>query len=660
MRVIKQVLNVVLIVSIVLGLLSGCGKKEQNDVVGAEEAIAEVEMATEESSVDETVAEEDAIEELPDKEEADIEEVVEENDSEKVSSSKGNVSSFVENESGLSLNEIQLNSIAMLNYLTVLSQEIANSTEGRLFYEEAYSRLINNTLPSIVDWRTEAEIDDLLDTIESFRMLDVKRERLQFIYEHNKAQAIRSAIPNPMSILNGMTANDPLKSIVAILYGAVDAYTSYAAYNEQIDMEFLQQGWELDDEEAKELSVLRRDAFAYMIDIVRDYDLPGDLALNENSVADFVEWENVSNVVSRISFFESNKEVYKAFGPYWLVLGKSYYENEEYEKCLQAFEEYEKIDSRILRKNYQYAEVLPFAILSAKEVYKTDSGKYIDLIGDYCQRIIDNSDYDDWSTKYFVALTYIDLYEKSQDKQYLEKAYQLAFDNIISLVREQKNLNANWLNDVVERSIDEDASKEEKEEVKKYNKMLHEERKIALPPISEPLVLNCSLLFGLAEEISITEEEKTKVEGVLHENGEAIFLNSVLNSAFSFNTTNGYPTLEEAEVSFDGKTLSLPACFLSDDSTISLTVRGDETICCGDWIIKEVDREKRENDSEYIATYTSNTVKDIEFEDGMVITFHILPVEGLDMFGFDVTFIVEKAGWLVDWNPIKVTNFERI
>ena len=42
----------------------------------------------------------------------------------------------------------QRNAIAMLNYITVLTQDINASKNSRLYMEEAYSSLINNTYPN--------------------------------------------------------------------------------------------------------------------------------------------------------------------------------------------------------------------------------------------------------------------------------------------------------------------------------------------------------------------------------------------------------------------------------------------------------------------------------------------------------------------------------
>ena len=94
----------------------------------------------------------------------------------------------------------QRNAINMLNYLRALAQEIRASSNSRLFLEECYSTLLNNTHPNAVDQATLDEVMSLLDTLEKYRMIAVKRERLQYIYEQNKAQAIRDAVPNPMEI----------------------------------------------------------------------------------------------------------------------------------------------------------------------------------------------------------------------------------------------------------------------------------------------------------------------------------------------------------------------------------------------------------------------------------------------------------------------------
>ena len=74
--------------------------------------------------------------------------------------------------------------------------------------EEAYASIINNIKPDRINEGTQARLESLLDIIERYRMIDVKRERLQYLYERNQAKAIKSALPNPISLLNVVASGD--------------------------------------------------------------------------------------------------------------------------------------------------------------------------------------------------------------------------------------------------------------------------------------------------------------------------------------------------------------------------------------------------------------------------------------------------------------------
>lgn len=104
-----------------------------------------------------------------------------------------------------------------------------------------------------------------------------------------------------------------------------------------------------------------------MVNMVRENNLPGDYSLNEESVQAFVSWKNNTNLVRKIAWLETNQSVYSQFGPYWLTMARCYYDSGEYEKCLESVDQYESIATRIFRKDTDYAEILPIAILSGKK-----------------------------------------------------------------------------------------------------------------------------------------------------------------------------------------------------------------------------------------------------------------------------------------------------
>lgn len=82
-----------------------------------------------------------------------------------VSKESENMESEMPKETEYELTDTQRNSMNMLNYLTVLTQEINSSKNSKLYLEEAYSSIVTNTLPEAVDDRTLGELGVLLDTL---------------------------------------------------------------------------------------------------------------------------------------------------------------------------------------------------------------------------------------------------------------------------------------------------------------------------------------------------------------------------------------------------------------------------------------------------------------------------------------------------------------
>lgn len=485
------------------------------------------------------------------------------------------------------LNEAQKNSIAMLNYLATLSQEINFSKNSRMFLEEAYASLINNTNPDKVNELTESHLSSLLDIVEKYRLINVKRERLQYIYEQNKAMAMKEAVPNPVAVLGATSSLDLKRLAGSFLYMAVDSVSSYKSYNKELENEFLQDGWALDDEEAANLHDSRKRAFIFMIEIVREENLPGELALSESAVEEFVKWKNEENVNQRLQFLESEKNTYKSFGNYWLELAECYYEKGNYNKCLESIAKYEELQSEIFRKDYYLAQIVPKVIVAASET--CSETEYISVAEKYLNTLLENTESTDWSLRYFAAQTYLDLYVKTNDIQCLSKAYDIALNNVNHLVKEQENLNSTYLADVEQVAIPDDATKTEKKQIKAYNKSLKESRKTELPALYEPLVINCNLLFALANELEVSSADKDRIEGIL----EGVFLVETYADRYSFDSSWEIPT-----VKFDKTEITLPATLYSATSTLKVTVtKGGKTNVYEDWVVKKVDRDGKNANS---------------------------------------------------------------
>ena len=543
------------------------------------------------------------------------------------------------------LSDEQRNSIGMLNFLTMLTQEINASRNSRLFLEEAYSSLVNNTYPNAVDQETEFRLDEILEELKNYRLNAVKRERLQFIYERNKAQAIRAAVPNPLGLLSSVRSFNWPQLIASVAYMAVDSITSYQNASSQAELQYLQDGWELDDKEYETLHKLRSRAFTYMIEMVNSNNLPGDLALNEKSVEYFVSWKTEENVVRRIQLLEANRNVYEGFGPYWLTLADSYYTNKKYQECIDAVTEYENLSTRIFRQDFDLAKTLPAALLSAMEVL--DGEEYNKTAAHYLSLIEANAAFDDWALRYFAAQGYIDLYQRTNDSAYLWKAYDLVLNSVTLMVSEQRELNAGYLADVQKINTPADASEAKKKEIEQLNKQAEEERKTAIIPISEPMVLNCDLLFSIADILGISPEAQVKIESIIHHNGQPLFLVPAIDNRYWF-VKKAALSAAEMEANYENGTFTLPIQCITDTSIIRLNVvSGAKSTEISDWTLNSVTRKEKDNLAQFKAVFRSATAADkYQFKAGDQLVFTIIPTGNEQDGKYEFIFVAEER---TDW-----------
>lgn len=624
----KRIISVILVFTTLLGLLCSCSKTN--------ESLTEIEYSTVDSDV--------SVNELT----SDFSEsTVVEPESESVTEKTTELEVYVENPAD--------NAINVLNYLVLLSQEIYQYRKNRLFLEEAYNTILNRINPAAIknDDGTLDEFNDMLDTIESFRMNNVKRERLDYLYEINQAQAFKQAIPSPLSILNVVQSKNTLEMALSAIYLVVDSVSSYSAYKQEGDLQYLKDGWQLDDEEAKDIHELRKSSFNYRVNIVNDYDLNGDTTINENDFDNFVKFKNNKNDDSRIVFFESTKNIYEKIGEYWIVLAESYYNVGKYKECLEAVKEYEKLNIKIFLKDYDYAKILPKAICAAKGLYK--GKQYVKVVNDYAQKILDNCEYQDWALRYFVAQTYIDLYSQTKNNIYLEKAYSISKENVNYYISEQKKYNNDYVSDVKEYELSNNPTEKEKDEAKKYNKAVKEARKTELPSVREALVLNCELLFALADKLNVSKEEKATINRILNSSaGEDTFLVKPLTERFTFNNKEK----SDYEIEFKGDKIILPVNMISADFVIKVTVKDkNKSTVFQDWKIQSVDRNKSKNIEDFTVELTSKKAKDYKFEKGDTFVIEILPKSNIT--DLKLKFEYEVVNKKILFNKVNTIEFKR-
>ncbi len=536
----------------------------------------------------------------------------------------------------------QKNSFSMMYYLAITAEEIRSSKDNRLMLDEIYTSLLNDINPGSIDEITQDHLKNLRDIIKSYIKISTKRERLQYIYNQNKAAAIRSAVPNPLAILSVSNAYDWKKLALTVAYTAVDSYNNYKSASANADKEFLMSGWDLDDEEVATVQKNRDRAFDYMVDMVQEYDLDGLKTLNEEAITKFAEICAIESIPERIRRLESEEKTYSLLGNYWLELASCYFENDQYEKCLKSVDKYNELSTGIYRKDFNYVQILPKAIVAAQQTYSGDL--YNSTISSFADAIMDNTEIsaEDWSIRYFAAQTYLDLYSKTNKQEYLEKAYQIAYDNATVLLSGQRQLNKEYLRDVKENyaTVEEpdynymtaDEKKEKKQEYKDekakaedYNDALKEARKTELPALYEPLVVNCELLFALAEKMNISDSDKADIEAILKTESNGIFLSKPINDAYSF-THHG----NEYGIEISKDKITIPAELLTANAkiTVSITQNGStETI--DDCTVSKVERKGTTIDT-FVASLTSKTWDKHTWSSDSKVTINIVYNDAYD------------------------------
>lgn len=505
----------------------------------------------------------------------------------------------------------------MMYYLAITAEEIRTSKDNRLVLEDIYTSLLNDINPGAIDEITQDHLKNLRDIIKSYMNISVKRERLQFIYNQEKAAAMRSAVPDPLAMLTVSNALDWRKLALSVAFTAVDSYNNYKSASESADLSFIMSGWELDDEEKDAVMKNRDRAFDYMVDMVQEYDFDGLKTLNEKAIERFAEICATENPSERIKLLKAEEAIYSLLGNYWLELADAYFETSQYEKCLEAVETYNNLATGIYRQDYNYLQILPKAIVAAQETYSGE--EYISNIKRFADDIEQNTSTDDWSMHYFAAQVYLDLYSRTDDAEYLSKAYKIASENVTVSLKNQRTINNSYLDEVKEQEAEEPdyrymtekeqkeakaEYKEEQKRVKEYNKALKEERKTELPSLYEPLILNCELLFALSEQMEISEAEKSEIESILETDKNGIFKVDPINDAYSFTNTDNKYSIEITE-----KELIIPANLLTKEAIVTATVNENgKKHTFDDFIVTKVDREGETVD-EFIAHVSSKQLK---------------------------------------------------
>ncbi|MBP3201769.1 MAG: hypothetical protein J6M39_09000 [Lachnospiraceae bacterium] len=509
------------------------------------------------------------------------------------------------NNSGVTtIDEAYKTEINMLNYLIVTTQAI-KTNKDRAMLDKTYDIVYEDLNLEAVDTETQKYVKRLANTITKLKISDEKRKRIKYMWEQERAAAIRSAIPNPIGLFSAIRSANLADIALSGVYMIGDSITGYKYAINTANMNYLKQGWDISDDELIDIDALNSDLWDYKNNMRRNKEIPNDLILNKSLIEDFVKNQNLDNVDRRITFFETNAKDYTGYPTYWLVLANCYYmkatENiddngngankDYYKKCFDAVKKYENNTARIFRKDTEFADIIPLAIASAEQVQ--GSNEYKNTLVHYSDLLEKNIRNDNHELQYFLSQMYVKLYELTKSREWLDKAYKRVYANTSNLVREQNNANEEYFNEYKDIPTPDTATKEEKNEIKQMNKENKEARKYELPPVNQHLLLNCQLLFELANEKRITDEEKRTIDSILHDKTNWLFYTEPLDNLFWYFPPSEYKVPDYSySIICEGDKFKMDSLLVCDSTDIKMEYSDEKGTKVYDHWEYEVDRKE--------------------------------------------------------------------
>ncbi|MDR0429544.1 MAG: hypothetical protein LBH58_03580 [Tannerellaceae bacterium] len=167
----------------------------------------------------------------------------------------------------------------------------------------------NNANPSVIDTQTQGYLNSLMDSIDGLRLVTIQREKVQFIYENQQAQALSQAMPNPLYLL-ALRDKKPLDIIITAILMTVDSSVRYNTAQNNARANLILANFDIQKEELIPLSNLKKDYFNHVINITRINNLDGSESLSQESIERFVNYLLDTNKQRAREWLEQNRALY--------------------------------------------------------------------------------------------------------------------------------------------------------------------------------------------------------------------------------------------------------------------------------------------------------------------------------------------------------------
>ncbi len=404
------------------------------------------------------------------------------------------------------------NEIMLMNFIGVRLEEITR-TESTILLKDTIDLIQRGGINyDTIDGVTETYLKSLFERTTDWKLEDMDRSRLLYNYSQKESRAMSEALkPGPMALLTTAVASavtkDPLTAALSVGSLVADGVSSYYGSLEESEQQYDDGNFKLDKERLKTIDKIKGDFFVYCNTIKAKNNIPNEMIIYPEKARKYSENLLDTNLTRKLYYFKESddKGLFDGLPSIHLELAKCYFEKGDYKKCVSEIDKYVESGVNIFNNDENLINTLPLGFAAASkymsssdyETYVVKNMKYAEEL----ENLLVSGDIKNTLPmfRYKNILVYMDLYGKTNKKEYLDKAYSKCKSNIIPLVREQRKL--------------------------------EEQDKMA---INELLINNLEALKALAEKRGIDNNEKKELNELILGDNYVIFGNLQLSEHYYF------------------------------------------------------------------------------------------------------------------------------
>lgn len=263
------------------------------------------------------------------------------------------------------------------------------------------------------------------DSIGSLELLQIQRDRLEYVYNREQKSALRALVPNALSIATMAISTglkNPLGAIISVVGTAASSAVSYLDARDQANLEYLQKSWELDDQEMKFLLELGNRIYEYKCDIAMDLDIPTEMTLSREDMEAFVDFSNEADPRKRSVKLATLDKRLEILPDYWRELALTAYELGDYEQTLEYIAVFEEIYYPIIYHDADYAHLL---MVESDCINQLDLDNKYGKLEEIGERLLKHISAKDWKSRFYVLSLYLEIYRVTGDDEILDKVFDI-------------------------------------------------------------------------------------------------------------------------------------------------------------------------------------------------------------------------------------------